>query len=340
MFLPMKPVGLILDSDEMSGLLPLARDAEDAGFHSIWATELYRTSFGQLSYVSSVTKTIKLGTAVALAFVRTPLITALTALDLDEISGGRLILGLGTGARRTNEMWHGISHGKPVTRIKECMDVIRLVTEKAGDGAVRYEGEYYDINTKGYRRPFRAIRDNIPIYLAGVGGGMCRAAGEKADGYLGHVVCSERYLKESVLPEIKAGLEASGRERKEFTAASIVTCAISDDTKRAMEAARATIAFYATVRTYEPPFRLHGFTAETARIRDAFLNGDVKSMVAAVSDDMVNTFAVVGSPDECRRRIDSYGEVLDLPILSAPHYYIDFEEVREYQRSILEVFGS
>ncbi|MCL4244458.1 MAG: LLM class flavin-dependent oxidoreductase, partial [Candidatus Dadabacteria bacterium] len=154
------------------------------------------------------------------------------------------------------------------------------------------------------------------------------------------VVCSERYLKESVLPEIKAGLEASGRERKEFTAASIVTCAISDDTKRAMEAARATIAFYATVRTYEPPFRLHGFTAETARIRDAFLNGDVKSMVAAVSDDMVNTFAVVGSPDECRRRIDSYGEVLDLPILSAPHYYIDFEEVREYQRSILEVFGS
>lgn len=336
----MKPAGLILDSDEISGLLPLARDAEAAGFDSIWATELYRTSFEQLSYVSSVTNSIKLGTAVALAFVRTPLITALTALDLDEISGGRLILGLGTGARRTNEMWHGISHGKPVTRIKECIDVIRLVTEKAGEGALRYEGEYYDINTKGYHRPFRTVRNNIPIYLAGVGGGMCRAAGERADGYLGHVVCSERYLKEAVLPEIKSGLEASGRERGGFSAASIITCAVSRDRKRAMEAARATIAFYATVRTYEPPFRLHGFTAETAKIREAFLNGDVKSMIGAVSDDMVNTFAVVGSPDECRKRIGSYREILDLPILSAPHYYIDFDEVREYQKSILEVFGS
>ncbi len=336
----MKPTGLILDSDEMSGLLPLARDAEAAGFDSIWATELYRTSFEQLSYVSSVTNSIKLGTAVALAFVRTPLITALTALDLDEISGGRLILGLGTGAKRTNEMWHGISHGKPVTRIKECIDVVRLVTEKARDGALRYEGEYYDINTKGYHRPFRTVRNNLPIYLAGVGGGMCRAAGEKADGYLGHVVCSERYLREAVLPEIKAGLETAGRERGGFSAASIITCAVSHDRKRAVEAARATIAFYATVKTYEPPFRLHGFTAETAKIREAFLKGDVKSMIAAVSDDMVNTFAVVGSPDECRKRISSYREVLDLPILSAPHYYIDFDEVREYQKSILEVFGS
>jgi probable F420-dependent oxidoreductase len=336
----MKPLGLILDSDEISGLLPLARDAEAAGFDSIWATELYRTSFEQLSYVSSVTNKIKLGTAVALAFVRTPLITALTALDLDEISGGRLLLGLGTGAKRTNEMWHGVSHGKPVTRIKECIDVIRLVTERAGDGALRYEGEYYDINTKGYHRPFRTVRNNIPIYLAGVGGGMCRAAGEKADGYLGHVVCSERYLREAVLPEIRAGLESSGRERKEFAAASIITCAVSRDRKRAMEAARATIAFYGTVRTYEPPFRLHGFTQETAKIREAFIEGDVKSMIAAVSDDMVNTFAVVGSPDECRKRISSYRGILDLPILSAPHYYIDFEEVREYQKSILEVFGS
>jgi alkanesulfonate monooxygenase SsuD/methylene tetrahydromethanopterin reductase-like flavin-dependent oxidoreductase (luciferase family) len=107
-----------------------------------------------------------------------------------------------------------------------------------------------------------------------------------------------------------------------------------------MEAARATIAFYGTVRTYEPPFRLHGFTQETAKIREAFIEGDVKSMIAAVSDDMVNTFAVVGSPDECRKRISSYRGILDLPILSAPHYYIDFEEVREYQKSILEMFGS
>ena len=121
----MKPVGIILDAEKISDIVRLAREAEDSGFDSVWATELYRTSFQQLSAAAGATSKIKLGSAVALAFVRSPLVTSLTALDVDEISRGRLILGLGTGAMRTNELWHGITHGKPVTRIKECIEVIR-----------------------------------------------------------------------------------------------------------------------------------------------------------------------------------------------------------------------
>lgn len=336
----MKPVGLILDAERMSDLVSLARGAEDAGFHSVWATELYRTSFQQLSQVAAATRKIKLGTAVALAFVRSPFITSLTSLDLDEVSGGRLILGLGTGAKRTNEMWHGVTHGKPVTRIKECIQIIRLLTSNVSTGKpVTFEGEYYEINTRGYRRPFKPVRDNIPLYLAGVGRGMCRASGESADGYLGHVVCTLRYLKDVVSGAVREGLSASGRDRKDFEMSSIITCAVSNDKKRAMQAARATIAFYATVRTYEPPFRLHGFEEETTKVRDAFLRGDVKSMIDSVTDDMVETFAVVGKADECRKRIERYREYLDLPILSAPHYFLDFEEVAEYQRALLSVFG-
>jgi len=337
----MKPVGFILDAEKISDLVMLARGAEDAGFHSVWATELYRTSFQQLSQVAAATRKIKLGTAVALAFVRSPFITSITALDLDEISNGRLILGLGTGAKRTNEMWHGVAHGKPVTRVKECIAVISLLTSTVSTGEpVKFEGEYYNINTRGYHRPFKPVRDNIPIYLAGVGRNMSRASGEAADGYLGHVVCSERYLKDVVSGAVKEGLKASGRDRKDFTVASIITCAVSEDKKRAMEAARATIAFYATVRTYEPPFRLHGFEKETQAVRDAFLKGDVKTMIQSVTDDMVNTFAIVGNADEVRKRIELYREYLDLPILSAPHYFLDFEEVREYQTALFEVFGS
>ena len=191
----MKPVGIILDGEKISDIVLLARGAETAGFDSVWATELYRTSFEQLSAAATATSKIKLGTAVALAFVRSPLVTSLTSLDVDEISDGRLILGLGTGARRisdpfpaewgsgarrTNELWHGIAHGKPVTRIKECMDVIRLMVANLHSGKpIEYLGEYYTINTGGYRRPFKPVRDMIPIYLAGVGSRMCRAAGEK-----------------------------------------------------------------------------------------------------------------------------------------------------------------
>lgn len=337
----MKPVGLILDGDRISDIVSLAKGAEDAGFDSVWATELYRTSFQQLAAIASETRSIKLGTAVALAFVRSPLITSLTALDLDEVSQGRLILGLGSGAKRTNELWHGLSHGKPVTRMKECVRLVRLITSASHLGEpISFEGEYYNINTRGYHRAFSPERDSIPIFLAGVGAKMTRAAGEVADGYIGHVVCSLRYIKEVVSKSLGQGIENTGIDPNHFTRASIVTCAVSNDKKRAMQAARATIAFYSTVRTYEPPFKLHGFESETAKIREAFFNRDVKTMIENVTDDMVDTFAIVGSAEECRKRVMEYMDYVDLPILSAPHYYLDFEEVREYQKAILDTFST
>ena len=336
----MKPIGLILDANSISDLTVLAKKAEYANFDSVWATELYRTSFQQLSAVANSTNNIKLGTAVALAFVRSPMITSLTALDLDEISNGRLILGLGTGAKRTNEMWHGVSHGKPVTRIKECMEIIRLISSSIHqDDVLSYKGEYYDITTKGYHRAFEPVRERIPIYLAGVGSKMVQASAEVADGYLGHVVCSLRYIKEVVDVSIKTGLKNSGRSRKDLKSCSIITCAISENKKQALEAARATIAFYATVKTYEPPFKLHGFQNQTAKVREAFYKRDIKTMIKSVSNDMVNTFAVVGNPDECRKKVNEYRAHIDLPILSAPHYFLDFEEVKEYQDAIIDTFG-
>lgn len=336
----MKPVGLILDANSISDLTVLARKAEDANFDSVWATELYRTSFQQLSAVANSTNKIKLGTAVALAFVRSPLITSLTALDLDEISNGRLILGLGTGAKRTNEMWHGVSHGKPVTRIKECIELIRLINSSVhGANVLSYKGEYYDISTKGYHRAFKPVRTTIPIYLAGVGSNMIRASAEAADGYLGHVVCSLQYIREVVNKSIEIGLKNSIRSREDFRSCSIITCAISENKKQALDAARATIAFYATVKTYEAPFKLHGFQEQTSKVRDAFFKRDIKTMIKSVTDDMVNTFAVVGTQTECRKKIDEYREHIDLPILSAPHYFLDFEEVKEYQNAIIDTFG-
>lgn len=336
----MKPVGLILDANSISDLAVLARKAEDADFDSVWATELYRTTFQQLAAVANSTNKIKLGTAIALAFVRSPLITSLTSLDLDEISNGRLILGLGTGAKRTNEMWHGISHGKPVTRIKECIQAVRLLSSGVHRGdPISYEGEYYNISTKGYHRAFKPIRDHFPIYLAGVGSHMVQASAEVADGYLGHVVCSLKYIKEVVNKSIQNGLQKSGKVRKDFRSCSIITCAISNNKKEAIEAARATIAFYATVKTYEPPFKLHGFEKQTEQVRDAFFKRDIRAMINSVSDDMVNTFAIVGTPSDCRSKVEQYREYIDLPILSAPHYFMDFEEVKKYQDAILDTFG-
>ena len=333
-------VGMVLDAENISDIVDLSRDAEASGFDSVWTTELYRTSLQQLSLAAQSTNSIGLGTAVALAFTRSPLITSLTALDLDELSKGRLILGLGSGAKRTNENFHGISYGRPVARIKECVELIKLITgNTGGNDPIRFEGQYYNVNLSGYRRPFKSYRESIPIFLAGVGSNMVRAAAEVADGYLGHVVCSLRYIKEVVSSSLKEGFERAGRGGGEFQKASIITCAISENKSDAEQAARATIAFYATVRAYQPPFVLHGFAKETQKIRESYFKGDTKAMLEVVTDDMVHAFAAVGNADAVRKKVGAYREYIDLPILSAPHYFLDFEEVRQYQKNIFDVFG-
>ncbi len=337
----MRRVGLLLDVENISDIVQLSRDAEAAGFDSVWTTELYRTSFQQLSLAISATQNIKLGTAVTLAFTRSPLITSLTALDVDEISSGRLILGLGSGAKRTNENFHGITFGKPVSRIKECIDLIRMITSSSKkDKPVSYTGEYYNVNLRGFNRPFDPYREQIPIYLAGIGRKMTQAAAEVADGYIGHVVCSLKYIKDVLSYGLKEGLEKAGKDSKDFQTTTLICTAVSRNKKDAIRAAKGTIAFYSVVRTYQAPFVLHGFEKETQKIREAYFKNDISAMFEGVTDEMVNAFAVVGDVAEVRKKIDEYRDYIDLPILSAPHYFMDFEEVRQYQNNILEAFGN
>ena len=337
----MKRVGFILDAGSIEELKDIAVAAEKANFHSVWATELYRTPFQQLSVVASVTSKIKLGTAVALAFVRSPLVTSITSLDLDEVSSGRLILGLGTGAKRTNENFHGVFYGdRPVARIRECVGLVKEIISEAHTGReIVFEGQFYRINTRGYKRAFKPVRRKIPIFVAGIGSNMVGVAAEIADGYMGHVVCSLEYIKKIVSPSLEEKLKRQ-RENGDFMKCSIITCAVSDDWEKAREAARATVAFYATVKAYDPPFRLHGFTEEVKGIRDAFRRKDVRAMIEGVSDEMVEAFAVVGDAKHCREKIEEYREYIDLPVLSAPHYFLDFKEVREYQERLIEAFAS
>ena len=130
------------------------------------------------------------------------------------------------------------------------------------------------------------------------------------------------------------------KKRENFNVCSIITCAVSDNINKATKDAKATIAFYATVKTYRKPFELQGFSAQVEKIRDAYFKRDIGGMIKNVSDEMANSFAIIGSAEYCREKVDEYRRYIDLPILSAPHYFIDYGEVREYQESILETFGS
>ncbi len=202
-----------------------ARRAEDAGIELLFASELYTNPFVQLAAAAAATKNATLATGVALAFVRSPLALALAAMDMDSMTGGRFVLGLGTGVKKLNERWHGVTNfGGPVRHMRERIAFIRQFVARAHTNEpITFEGEFIDVDIQGYRRPGTAARDRIPIYLGANKPLMLRLAGEVADGVLGHVFLSPKTLRERFLPAIAEGLAKSGREREALTIGAGIT---------------------------------------------------------------------------------------------------------------------
>jgi len=272
--------------------------------------------------------------------VRSPFIVALSALDIDEMSGGRFRLGLGAGVKRLNETWHGVRYGRPAPHMRETIEVVRLIMAKAHSGeAIRFGGSYHDIDIRGWARPHAPVRETVPIYTAAVQEGMARMAGDVADGLIGHPMCSLRWLDEVLVANFEAGLARSGRERGRFDFIPTVCCAISDDEEAAYDAARRTVAFYATVRTYAPLWEMHGFGDAARAAGEAFRAGDLAAMPASVPDEMVDAYCAAGPLDKVRERVTEVAQRGDGVFLTPPTYFLAPEELAEYQRRIVDAFA-
>ena len=334
----MSRYSLALGAGQATEVAKVAAEAEAAGFRTLWTSEMFYDPFAPLAAAATTTKSIGLGTSIALAFVRSPWVLALAALDLDVMSGGRFTLGLGTGLKRFNERWHGVAYGKPTPHIREVVQVVRLITERAHHGQpIKFKGQFYGLDIQGWRRPVDPVREHIPIYLAGVREGMIRTAAGVADGLLGHPIYSLKWTQEVVVPSLVRGLRDAGRERDKFELCLGVCCAIDTDLKRARRAAAATIAVYATVQTYEPLFT--AFQSEVASIKACFVRGDTEGAAAAVSGEMVDTFAATGDADAVRAQVAPYLDMADTVCLSPPDHLIAPEETERYRRALIETFG-
>jgi probable F420-dependent oxidoreductase len=315
--------------------------AEAAGVECVWAPELFRSAVTQAAYLAGKTERIGVATGIVWAFTRSPFIHAVTALDIDEMSGGRFRLGMGAGVKRLNETWHNATYGKPAPHLREAIEATRLIMRQASAGEpIRYEGSYYDIDIKGWVRPHPPARETPPpIYTAAVQAGMARMAGDVADGLIGHPIQSLRWIDEVVVPAFEEGLRRSDRERSNFDYLPTVCCAIDDDEARAIEMARRTISFYATVKTYMPLWELHGFADNAVAAGDAFRRGDLAGVPAAISDEMVEAYCVAGPLDKVRARVEATAERADGLFLTPPTYFISEAELSEYQSRIIEAFG-
>jgi alkanesulfonate monooxygenase SsuD/methylene tetrahydromethanopterin reductase-like flavin-dependent oxidoreductase (luciferase family) len=256
------------------------------------------------------------------------------------MSGGRFRLGLGAGVKRLNETWHGVEYGRPAPHLRETIEAVRMIMQRAHSGEpIRYAGDYHDIDISGWVRPHQPARPSVPIYAAAVQEGMARMAGDVADGLIGHPMCSLRWLDEVLVASLELGLSRSGRDRADFDFIPTVCCAISGDEEAAYEAARRTICFYATVRTYGPLWEMHGFGDAAGAVGAAFRSGDFAAMPSHVPDAMVETYCAVGPLDRVRGRVTEVAQRGDGVFLTPPTYFIPPEEVAAYQRRILAGFS-
>ncbi|MDO8431199.1 MAG: LLM class flavin-dependent oxidoreductase [Candidatus Binatus sp.] len=208
--------GLLFPSDAAT-MSQVAQGCEAAGLEGIWAVQLYGPPFLSLAAAAMVTKRLKLGSGVALAFTRSPLETALSAIDVDTMSGGRMVLGLGTSIRWWNESWHGVAYGKPIAHLREVVRMVREIIAGAHGGKLgKIAGEYHQLDLRGFSTMAPPVRNRIPIYLPAVFESAVRLAGEIADGLPGHPIWSARWIENEVQENLEASLKQAGRQRSEF----------------------------------------------------------------------------------------------------------------------------
>jgi probable F420-dependent oxidoreductase len=333
------PVDATLQGEGAGEIAAFAGAAEAGGFARLWAPELNRSATVPLAIAAAATARIELATGIALAFTRSPLVLTLEALDLDELSGGRLTLGLGAGVRRLNERWHAVPYDPAVPRMREMVAAVRALVAGLAEGRdVRVEGRHVPIEVVGFRRPHAAMRPVLPVWLAAVRPAMARLAGRVADGLLDHPVTTPAWLDETLLPALRAGAERAGRPPPPVAAGLI--CAVDDaDPAAARRAAACTVGFYATVRTYEPLFAGHGFGERLTGIRRAFMEGDPDRLAEAVGEDMTDAFAAAGTSAGALARARAYEGLADRLWLTPPHHLQGAGDATRWQAGILAAFG-
>jgi probable F420-dependent oxidoreductase len=278
------------------------------GFGAIWSTETRHDPFLPLAVAAGATSRIGLGTAIAVAFARSPMILAHIAWDLQKASQGRFVLGLGSQVKAHNERRFSVKWEPPGPRLREVVLALRAIWNAWQNGTkLDFRGRSYrfDLVTPFFD-PGPIAHPEIPVYIAGVNPYMCRLAGEIADGLHIHSFHSAKYLREVVHPAVRDGLARRGRARARFTFRAATMAALGDteeELARAKRAVRKQIAFYASTRTYQAVLAVHGLDDLVPRLHAKSLEGDWEGMADLVSDEMLDEFAVVGSWDTVGARI-------------------------------------
>jgi probable F420-dependent oxidoreductase len=310
---------------DLTSVPDYARKVEAMGFDGLWSAETQHDPFLPLAVAATVTSRIQLGTSIAVAFPRSPMVLAHIAWDLAKASSGRFILGLGSQVKGHNERRFSVKWEAPAPRMREVVLALRAIWDCWQNGTkLSFKGQHYrfDLMTPFFN-PGPIEHPKVPVYIAGVNHHMCRVAGEVCDGLHVHPFNSPKYLREYVQPAVNEGLKLAGKTRETFTYATSSFVVVGEnDAELAQQraAVKQQIAFYASTRTYEPVLAAHGWQDIGPALHRKSVEGDWKGMADLITDEMLDTYAVTGTYDTIAARLkERYTGLLDRTAFYQPY---------------------
>ena len=308
---------IVVDAAHMRDAAAIGKAADELGFAGLWSYETKHNGFFPLLIAAEHSQRVELGTSVAIAFPRSPMVTAQIAWDLQALSGGRFILGLGTQVRAHIERRYGMAWDAPVARLRDYVGALRAIWHAWQTGEkLAYQGKYYQHTLMTpFFNPGPIGYPDIPIYIAGVNEGLARLAGEVCDGFHVHPFHSIKYIDEIVKPFVAEGAALAGRAAGDVVLASSVFVITGNDQagiENMRRMVREQIAFYASTPTYRVVLECHGWQDIGEQLSRLAAMKRWDQMGALVGDDMLEVFAVQAPLDQLGQALRArYEGVLD-----------------------------
>ncbi len=308
-----------------SRVVETATRAERIGYDGLWSAETAHDPFLPLALAAEHTERLRLGTGIAVAFARNPMTLATVANDLQTISEGRCMLGLGSQIKAHIEKRYSMPWSHPAPRMRELILALRAIWASWSDGSrLAFRGEFYrHILMTPMFDPGPNPYGNPPVFLAAVGPRMTEVAGEVADGMIVHGFTTERYLREVTLPALDRGFAAGGRSRSDFQISypgMVITALDEAGFDAAVAATKKQIAFYGSTPAYRPVLELHGWGELQTELHTLSRRGEWDEMAHLIDDEVLGTFAVIGDLDVIADRVrERYGDVVDRFNVYAPY---------------------
>jgi alkanesulfonate monooxygenase SsuD/methylene tetrahydromethanopterin reductase-like flavin-dependent oxidoreductase (luciferase family) len=314
----------------------LAARAEESGFSGVYVPEAWRSGFVPVAAMAARTQRVTVGPYVLNAHARTPMIAGLAAVDLDELAGGRLLLGVGSGNKVTNEKYQGVPVLRPLQKMREYVELLRRVTTARQGEQVDYTGEMHSMT--GWRSQVDPLRAAIPIYLAATSPKMTELATELADGIALGSLQSAEFVR-----EIAERARAAAR-RRPFGVMAAAFVAVDDDRERARTAGRtAVVNLYAGKPHphYDSLLRQQGFVQVADDLTRLVAEGQIAAAIDAVPDEVVDRLVIAGTPEECTRRVGEYAGIVDELVFvnaSGMRYRAQDEEAGDARAELMASF--